>query len=104
MIKFNPDDNMNFNEALNTLIEISQHQSGTPCMMDFSGVEIVVTVPPLCISPCVSSFDNLEHLSGDTIATEIYRRLEAKIPPHLRADFELTISALKLLLAVFETR
>lgn len=102
MIKFNPDDNMNFNDALNTLIEISQHQSGTPCMMDFSGVEIVVTVPPCHITPCVSS--DLEHLSGDTIVTEIYRRLEAKVSPHLRADFELTIIAMKLLLAEAEAR
>lgn len=102
MIKFNPDDNMNFNDALNTLIEISQHQSGTPCMMDFSGVEIVATVPPRHIAPCVSS--DLKHLSGDTIVTEIYRRLEAEVPPHLRADFELTIIAMKLLLAEAEAR
>lgn len=77
MITFHPTDEMNFNDAMNTLMEIAQHQSCNQCIMEFAGVVISVIVPPRHIAPRVSDFHTLRYFSNEELMTEIHRRILA---------------------------
>lgn len=104
MIKFNPDDNMNFNEALNSLLEIAAHQSGMVCAMEFSGACISVEVPKNHVALQVSNGQKLSDFSSHQLTDEIFNRVRSVIPKEAEREIRSSLIALEILMELTETK
>lgn len=77
MLHFHPESDMNFNDALNSALDVAQHAAGVPVYMEFAGIQFHLVCPPRHVAPRVfSSAMRLSTFSNDSLISEIRHRLK----------------------------
>lgn len=100
MIKFNPRTDMDFNTALNCLLEIAAHQSGTVCAMEFAGACISVEVPKNSVALQVSNGQELSDFSAHQLTSEIFKRVIPVVPKEAEREFRSSLVVLEILMDI----